>query len=274
MFEALKNPFRSRSTPVTPGRRRSPLGCEALETREVPAAFVSGGFLMIVGTDAADSVSVNNYNPSVVGVTSNGTTQYFLKSQMPTNVVVFYGLGGSDYFSNNVGTLQSVAYGGEGNDVLVGDAGVDKLYGEGGDDTLLGYGGNDTLDGGEGADYLDGGVGNDTLYGGNGYDTLYGRDGTDYLSAGYDYWGNVLDGGDGNDTLVGGLGNDILYGRTGYDKLYGGIGNDYLDGGQNDGYTDYLSGGVGADRFQITGNLNQDYWADFDFNGQGDRYVS
>jgi hypothetical protein len=37
---------------------------ESLETREVPAAYISGGNLMLVGSNYDDYVTVNNYNAS------------------------------------------------------------------------------------------------------------------------------------------------------------------------------------------------------------------
>ena len=56
-----------------------------------------------------------------------------------------------------------VAWGFDGNDVLIGDAGVNALYGGADDDTLLGFEGDDLLAGGAGVDLLTGGAGADTF---------------------------------------------------------------------------------------------------------------
>ncbi len=119
-----------------------------------------------------------------------------------------------------VNTLQ---YGGDGNDKLTGGAGNDTLLGEVGNDILVGGDGNDGLNGGDGNDKLDGGKGNDILVGDDGTDdpgTLAG----------------------GNDTLLGGAGADICL---------GGGGNDSIDGGTalgtGDGLRDTVAGQAGTD---------------------------
>jgi len=63
--------------------------------------------------------------------------------------LVINGLGGDDVVeASGLGTtLQLVANGGDGNDVLIGGAGNDVLNGGAGDDVLIGGPGNDILDG-------------------------------------------------------------------------------------------------------------------------------
>jgi Ca2+-binding RTX toxin-like protein len=114
-----------------------------------------------------------------------------------------------------------------GADVLTGDAGADTL--NGGDD-------NDSLNGGEDADTLRGGFGNDQVRGDGGNDMLFGDDGADTMS-----------GGSGDDRLEGGEGDDRLDGNDGIDVLDGGTGSDTLEAGA----LDTLTGGAGADRFNI-----------------------
>jgi hypothetical protein len=182
---------------------------EALEDRQLMAASLVGGSLVVAGTAANDSVAVNNYH-SLLGdfykVTTNGVNQYFRTSQVTTGAVYFYGYAGNDYFANNSASLRVVAYGGTGNDSLIGNAKNDYLFGE------------------DGNDYLYGGAGNDYLYGGNGDDRMYGADGVDVLCGGY--------------------GNDKLYGGNGYDYLYGEDGNDFMDAGSK---YEYYNGGNGYD---------------------------
>ncbi|MGD9917685.1 MAG: calcium-binding protein [Paenirhodobacter sp.] len=107
--------------------------------------------------------------------------------------------------------------------ILTGTAGDDSLTGGDGADWILGDGGNDTLNGGKGSDLLEGGAGDDKLYGVRGDDTL--------------------DGGDGNDLLDAGRGNAVLD---------GGAGDDLLIANLFSGASQTLSGGSGADTFQIT----------------------
>src|SRR5437016_1890456 len=130
----MKSLFRSERAATKTGRRCTKLQVGTLDARELPSAtaFNNGGFLYIIGTDDKEIVSVNTVGSYFVSVYdgSNQSTQIFLKSDINTNCVVFLGLGGDDYFSNNVNTFQSVAYGGNGNDTLQGANGVDQLYGE------------------------------------------------------------------------------------------------------------------------------------------------
>jgi hypothetical protein len=172
---------------------RARLGVEPLENREMMAAYISAGALVIAGTAANDSARVYNHSSTQYRVNFNGVDQYFAKSAITTNTVRFYGYAGNDYFNNYVTTMRNIAYGGTGDDTLIGYNNIDYLYGEDGNDTLYGYGGNDYLYGGaghdklygqDGNDFLYGGTGNDKLYGGNGNDCLYGEDGNDFMDAG------------------------------------------------------------------------------------------
>lgn len=180
---------------------------ESLENRDLMAAYLSGGNLVIAGTSGNDTVTVHDYSASYYRVNFNGSNQYFLKSAITTGNTFFYGYEGNDYFNSYVPTaLRNVCYGGNGNDTLIGYNNTDWLYGQDGDDTLYGYAGNDVLDGGNGNDklhgmsgndWLYGGTGNDKLYGGTGYDYLYGQDGNDFLDAGSS--GEYVNGGNGYD---------------------------------------------------------------------------
>jgi Ca2+-binding RTX toxin-like protein len=205
----------------------------------------------------------------------------------------YYGMGGNDTLTGEGGN--DTLYGGDGNDNLQGGAGSDTLHGDAGDDTLSGGSENDTLSGGIGADQIDGGDGDDILTGGDGgdtviggfgndsmngnagTDTLTGGDGNDTMNGGDDAdqmhggigndqvrgdGGNdTLAGGDGADTMTGGDGNDAIAGGDGDDTIDGNAGSDTIDGGAgNDiievGGGDSATGGVGADRFTFTHNVN------------------
>ncbi|MEL6960039.1 MAG: calcium-binding protein, partial [Pseudomonadota bacterium] len=92
--------------------------------------------------------------------------------------------------------------------------------------------------------------GADHLVGGDGDDTLEGGDGDDQIA-----------GGDGNDTVIGGAGADVLQGSRGNDLVDAvtdedETAQDFINGGAGDdtlvaGDTDYMSGGRGADTFEI-----------------------
>lgn len=69
-------------------------------------------------------------------------------------------------------------YGDAGNDTVILSKMDDVAYGGDGNDLLVGMAGNDTLDGGLGDDLLVGGLGSDLLIGGDGNDTLYGGNNT------------------------------------------------------------------------------------------------
>lgn len=134
-------------------------------------------------------------------------------------------------------------------------------------DFLTGGNENDRIFGLAGNDNIGGGIGNDYLYGSEGDDRLYGDSSGTLSEVGNDY----LCGGDGNDSLRGQSGEDKLFGDDGNDRLEGGFGNDKLFGGAGDdflvgagangyygepfsrgkGEIDILTGGTGADKFQI-----------------------
>jgi hypothetical protein len=141
---------------------------------------------------------------------------------------------GNDFVDNRT-AIAMIAYGGNGNDILLGGQGADFLYGGGGDD------------------YIDGRTGDDMIWGEGGNDALFGDDGYDTIL-----------GGDGNDYLFGGRGADHLYGEGGNDVLYGEQGVDYLNDavGTNRLITDF---GTLPARIPGVNGLNQYYVFDKNF---------
>ena len=187
------------------------------------------------GTDEADRIIPNGGEDIIYGGGGDDEINGYLTD--PTDQ-----RGGWSYYFQDESLL---AYGGEGNDVIIGGSEADKLFGEDGDDVLVGYDGDDELIGGSGNDVLRGREGNDDLDGGDGNDFIFG--------------------GSGNDTLIGGNGDDELYGYEGNNTLIGGQGNDYLSGGDGD---DLIEGGEGDDEIRTrSGN-------DIARGGEGDDFIN
>jgi Ca2+-binding RTX toxin-like protein len=181
------------------------------------------------------------------------------------NDLVYAG-GGNDYVSGDEWneTGNDTIYGGQGNDTLSGGNGDDFLLGEIGNDNLYGGAGNDFLSGGDGKDTLFGGAGNDLLFGDIGDDLLYGDEGNDSLYGGF---GNdsLADFSNGQDSFWGNEGNDFLFAGTGSDVLNGGEGNDTLIGyGQTGSEYDTLTGGVGADKFNLGTSYGGVFYTQYD----------
>jgi VCBS repeat-containing protein len=147
------------------------------DTLTPPTTFST---LVVVGTAAADTITVSNGS-----VTVGGTT-FTIPSG--TNKVVVYGLAGNDTISAaNVTSFPVELVGGAGSDTLTGGSLDDVLLG----DSPGGYGtspataaddhGADSLTAGAGNDTLDGGLGNDTMAGGIGDDRYMEVPGSDDL---------------------------------------------------------------------------------------------
>jgi Ca2+-binding RTX toxin-like protein len=183
----------------------------------------------------------------------------------------------ADTFTNNIG-IESVVYGGPGNDRLTGGAGDDLIQGGPGNDKLYGKAGNDRLDGDEGDDLEHGGVGDDTFsqdpVGGSDDDRFIGGPGFDFVTYELrtDPVALSINGVAGDDGTVGdldgtpyqvehdtiGLDIESLAGGIGADRIVGGPGSDVLRGGPS---TDYLHGGDGDD--SLYGEGTDVIWGDF-----------
>lgn len=208
----------------TPRARKTRLGIDSLERRDVPASISFDnvtGVLTINGSSEDDVAKV-----SVVGSQIKATLDCY--SSAPPNLsffsdakyyaassvkeIKFYGFDGDDKFTNTT-SRKSYADGGMGNDSLTGGSNADYFVGNYGDDVLKGN------------------AGADSLWGSGGHDKIYGGGG-----------GDVLKGYGGNDSVYGGLGRDSIYGGSGEDKLYGESAMDMIVaiGGGNDS----ISGGV------------------------------
>ena len=158
------------------------------------------------------------------------------------NSIVFGGVGDDTLSGDQLEANNETLLGGGGNDNIYGQAGNDVIFGNTGNDNLAGGVGNDILDGGDGNDNLDGGEGSDLLRGGAGDDSLFsGNSGLSDLDG-----NNDLFGGSGNDYLTGGAGNDLLDGGTGNDTLEGWDGVDTFVFNRGDGQDTIIDDGDGS----------------------------
>ena len=108
--------------------------------------------IVLQGTDGDDVIQVirNGNTVQVIGLAATVVIENFEAS---LDRLVINALGGDDFVDASglsAGSIQLVADGGTGDDVLIGGDGADTLFGGDGDDVLIGGPGNDVLDGGLG----------------------------------------------------------------------------------------------------------------------------
>src|SRR5215218_4154531 len=116
---------------MTPALRKSARPTlQALEARDVPAAFLANGVLTVTGSEAGDRIDIDPVTwdgVAYVRVTENGWFTDFLAAEVRR--VRVSGNGGDDSISHNVGGLNAALYGGDGRDLIYGDNGRDLLDG-------------------------------------------------------------------------------------------------------------------------------------------------
>ena len=164
---------------------------ETLENRTLMSgsiALTPNFALIITGTPANDTAAVvydTRGTPAVaddlvharLAHSGHGHSASFAAWKVRS--IVFLGGDGNDYFQNNT-AINSVAYGGKGDDLLIGGRATDRLFGDDGNDRLYGMSGQDYLAGGNGNDYLDTGadaVAPEWALGQGGFDTFKNRPG-------------------------------------------------------------------------------------------------
>jgi Ca2+-binding RTX toxin-like protein len=190
----------------TPKPRRPVLSVQALEGRDVPAtAGLYGSSLIIDGTSGHDSILVRQDGSQIVvdgtSIRDGWRTASSVEATRVRQVVV-RAHSGDDTINLSTLRVNSMVWGGAGNDRIYGGSGEETAYGDQGNDTILGASGDDWLVGGDGNDQVYGGSSNDWVTGDNGDDKLYGDAGNDSLS-----------GGEGRDFLSSGAGDDELDGH-------------------------------------------------------------
>ena len=262
---------------------------QPLESRRLLSSSLSAGTLTVLGTAAADTITLSLVGGTTIRVTESvGSLVSNFALASVSKIVVKTGAGNDSLtISTNIARPASILgesgndtlHAGNGNDTMDGGPGNDKLYGWGGDDSINGGSENDSVYGGSGNDTLDGGTGADSLDGSNGTDTvtyasrisaidayieLVPGSGTAFTKAGRcvsdgDVFSGVekLTGGSGNDRLriVATNPSDLIDSAVGAYEIVGGAGNDTMrvDGQWYDHFDDAvtLRGGSGDDRFEI-----------------------
>lgn len=125
-------------------------------------------------------------------------------------------------------------------DTIAGGAGFETLAGGALDDLILIGADGALVFGGDGADGVVGGDGADVIWAGKGADTVFGGGGND-----------TINGVKGANLLFGGDGNDVLNTGDNASTLDGGTGDDVLVARLKAGGAHVLTGGSGADRFDL-----------------------
>lgn len=179
-----------------PGFTAEPTGVSEIEFEFLPNGF------FLIGRTAAPTLArlgtadanVNGDDDVDVTFAGTGTAVGFIGGAGADDLAATGGFGTGD-----PATVDFIAVGAEGDDLLVAGRGRAELDGDEGNDILVG---------GSSADVMNGGVGNDRLTGGAGADGLRGEAGKD-----------VLNGGAKNDFLNGGSGRDRCVGGPGQDKI-------------------------------------------------------
>jgi RTX calcium-binding nonapeptide repeat (4 copies) len=199
---------------------------EPLENRQMLAANLDDGFLLITATARNDNIRVRagtGANADITVRINGGAVRTFRRSDV--DLVRIVGGAGADTINVNGVIRNLLIQGGSGNDNILGSGGSDLIMGGSGNDDIAGRNGNDQLYGDRGDDEISGGNGNDTL-GGDDEDTLWARS----ASRPADFGNNdTLNGGDGDDWLLSGTESDIHDDLSGNDQLTGGAGADILD---------------------------------------------
>jgi len=115
------------------------LNLEPLEDRNTPAvtSFLSGGVLVLVGTQRADHVVVSAQADRVVVTQSGASGRETTFAQADVRALVFVGFAGRDTFVNET-AVNALAFGGLGRDTLQAGTGHDTLIGGLGHDQLTG----------------------------------------------------------------------------------------------------------------------------------------
>ena len=161
---------------------------ECLDDRAMPSITLVEGVLTVIGSGAADGITV--WKPAAdriqVDISNTGETRRMALANV-TKIVIRGGALPDRIILGDGVIRPTEIFGGRGGDNIRGGGGVDTIHGGRGHDSIQGGGGNDILEGNEGRDIIRGGAGDDRVDGSNGLDALRGDLGTDILLSGFDF---------------------------------------------------------------------------------------
>lgn len=234
---------------------------DALESRTLFSAALSGTILNLRGTPQADSFVVRRSGSQIV-VERNGVREGQFAFAMVQRLSIVLGEG-DDTLQSNGRLPRMMVDAGNGNDTIRTSVGADFVNAGPGNDQITTFGGDDTVDPGAGHDGIGGGTGINTLdyssrtagitvnletgqtfEGGEtdnfeSFSNVRGGSGNDTLT-GTPRAINALFGNGGNDTLTAKGADDELYGGAGDDVLVDAFGSTLLDGGDGRDTADYF----------------------------------
>ena len=166
---------------------------EPLDDRTLPSIVLDGGVLTVIGTGAADAITVRKPAADAirVDISNTGESRRFAIADVSEIVIRGGPMGDRINLGDGI-TLPTEIFGARGSDHIRGGGGADTIHGGRGHDTILGRAGNDNLEGNEGRDIIRGNNGDDRVDGGNGLDAIRGDLGTDTLLNGFDFDNQLL----------------------------------------------------------------------------------
>jgi Ca2+-binding RTX toxin-like protein len=237
----------------------------------IASATVTGGILVVNGSDVGDTISValNNAGTKVKARDDGEVVGSFLLTEV-TGISVLGGHGNDSISVASDIKLQATLSGVGGNDTLVGGGGSNVLIGGAGNDSLTGGSGTNLLIPGPDS-FTSGPGGNDTLNGGTGTSIADFSHRTDSLHLSNN--GLPDSGGTGETSQIdtniqamwGGTADDTIVGTHAGEFLSGGSGANLVKGG---GVSDLLVGGSGSDSVAVAAEPVVLYLR----NGEPDQY--
>jgi len=185
--------------------------------------IINGGAgIDIINTGAGnDTVHGDDGDDQITSTGSGSNNLYGDDGNDTISGALGIGLTGTEWLHGGLGNdllttgdKFSIAFGGEGSDIINGGAGNNYLLGELGNDVLTAGSGTLHLSGGDGDDVLNGGLNSERLFGDSGNDTINGNGGDDTINGGFGDDQFLFNSGDGNDLLTDASGNDqIVFGN-------------------------------------------------------------
>ena len=112
MTKSTKKNSKKNRNKLNVKRGREKLNFETLDDRRVMAAYIDTvGDLVVQGSNANDTVQVNDFGSYVIVNENGGEPQVFRRSEIRTGQVKFFGRNGNDRFDARNTSLRTYADG-------------------------------------------------------------------------------------------------------------------------------------------------------------------